>query len=108
MLSTQGQAPAPQFTSSCRHQGQGRLWGSPRCLGSSLPHSSPRPAPSPPVQDQRASEGLRLPRSPPPRPPSWAGPHQLPEPGAVVLVVQAGQEDEGGGRALVLGRVSIT
>jgi len=33
---------------------------------------------------------------------------QLPEPGGVVLVVEAGQEDEGGGRALVLSRVSIT
>lgn len=33
---------------------------------------------------------------------------QLPEPGGVILVVEAGQEDEGGGRALVLSRVSIT
>lgn len=52
---------------------------------------------------------LSLPHRPLPlRPPSWAGPHQLPEPGGVVLVVEAGQEDEGGGRALVLSRVSIT
>lgn len=40
--------------------------------------------------------------------PSRAGPHQLPEPWAVVLVVEAGQEEERGGEALMLGRVSIT
>lgn len=50
----------------------------------------------------RQARGSIFPTSPPLRPPSWAGPHQLPEPGGVILVVEAGREDEGGGRALKL------
>lgn len=66
------------------------------------------PCPLNPPDAELQVKGRVCPASPPLRPPSWAGPHQLPEPGGVVLVVEAGQEDEGGRRALVLSRVSIT
>lgn len=94
------------------------LLETPRARQSMEPTPSPR---SFPCTQLRAQAGMELqtppcPSTPPEsaphplpwRPPSWAGPHQLPEPGGVVLVVQAGQEEEGGGRALVLSRVSIT
>lgn len=61
-----------------------------------------------PLQNRKVAKRLHLSQSPPLRPPSWAGSHQLPEPRGVVLVVKAGQEDEGGRRALMLSRVSIT
>ena len=112
-LSTQGQEAAPQVTSSCGPKSKAvygthppsqhpLLRQNPRGPGSVLggtPHPPPHPSPA---------ESQDGPPSPPLRPPSWAGSHQLPEPRGVVLVVQAGQEDERGGRALVLSGVSIT
>ena len=112
-LSTQGQEAAPQVASSCgpKHKA---VYGAHPPSQRPLPRQNPgEPGPvrsggphPPPHASPAESQGG--PPSPPLRPPSRAGSHQLPEPRGVVLVVKAGREDEGGRRALVLSRVSIT
>lgn len=74
--------------------------------GRHRPPSSPRPAGTEPGR-HGATPVLPARRPGPAAPPRPSRrPHQLPGPGAVQLVVQAGQQ-EGGGRALELGRVPV-